>query len=299
MIRAKKTALLLALLMILSLAGCGRSGASAGVYHCVAAETNGVRFDPVQLYPGGASIELGSGGRGIVRLGEESGTIRWSLSGSALTVYMDDIRMNGTLSQGVLMLAMPEGGLTLTFVLEGLRYAFQTEGEPDEETLAWWCGDWYGRWTISNSKGQFADTWYDCCASVVYEPQDKHLLMTMWDEDTSKDTPMAIVELSLGRGGSRVGAAVSATGNFWFDSLEPGEWRIEPAASPYPQMLTITGHHSSEQENFDYQIILRPWGVLWDDVAAQDNFALPFRYEWYLEQIKSGIGMPDKLPEAL
>ena len=40
------SSIILALLAALCLSGCGRSNVGLGVYHCVAAEANGVRFDP-------------------------------------------------------------------------------------------------------------------------------------------------------------------------------------------------------------------------------------------------------------
>ena len=297
-VRKRATIITLLMLLALLLSGCGRSNVQLGTFNCVAASQKGVRFDPQQLYPQGASIELGSGGKGIVHLGEESGSIRWTLNGSALTVLMGSTKMNGTLSQGVMILALPDGGPTLTFVLEGVKYAFQQNEELSEELLNWWCGDWFGRWSISNSTGSFLNTWYDCMATIRFAPEDGYVLMTLWDEDNEPESPMGIVELSLGRGGSPLGKARSVAGSFWFSSIEPGEWIIEPAESRYPQMLTIRGHHSGGGEDFDYEIILRPWGKAWEDVAAADFSALPFRYEWYRSQLAVGAPMPERLPKA-
>ena len=61
-------------------------------------------------------------------------------------------------------------------------------------------------------------------------------------------------------------------------------------------MLMLSGHHDGGGEVFDYEITLRPWGRVWDDVAKKDSFQLPFRYEWYLTQIETGQPMPEVLP---
>ena len=164
--------------------------------------------------------------------------------------------------------------------------------------LQQWEGDWYGIWTISNAEGDFADTWYDCCA-VLEAEDESHLVMTLWDEDTSRSEPMGRVEFAVqpGKVPGAPAAAVSTVGSFWFEDIEAGQWVLDTRRSSYLDMLRLRGHHE-KGEAFDYEIVLRPWGRLWDDVAADDPDLVPFRYAWYRNMIERGAPMPEKLPAA-
>ena len=92
------------------------------------------------------------------------------------------------------------------------------------------------------------------------------------------------------------GTARSTKGSFWFQSIGPGEWVLDSRSGGFSDMIVLRGHHDSRGEAFDYEIVLRPWGRAWDDVAKKDSYQLPFRYEWYLTQIETGQPMPDFLP---
>jgi len=289
-------ALLLAALLLLGLTACGEALPEAGSYRCVAAEAGGFVLNVTELYPDGAVITLGSGGQGVLSAGERSGTFRWGLSGTEITLSAG-MRAKGTLSGDLLVLTLGDSGVTLRFSREGAENPPDEPAAPDAEQLDFWCGDWFGRWTVRDSSGELPDTWYDCFASFVYSPEDGHLLLTLWDEDGARTSPMGAAELSLTPGLTEAGAAVSVEGNFWFASVGPGEWTLEPGESAYERMLVLRGRHESEKENFDYEIVLRPWGQSWEDVAAADPFALPFRYEWYQRQIREGNPMPERLED--
>ena len=46
-------------------------------------------------------------------------------------------------------------------------------------------------------------------------------------------------------------------------------------------------------DQFTYDIFLRPWGTSWDDAKAED---LPYYYhDWYLPLIEAGEPMPDSI----
>ncbi|MBR1455673.1 MAG: hypothetical protein IJ594_00765 [Oscillospiraceae bacterium] len=295
-------ALLLAAALIFSLAACGEDTPDAGRYLCVSAESGGFAFEPEELFPGGAAVELGTGGQGILTLGAESGSLRWSLSGTEVALSLGGVHVPGTLRDGELSFTLPESGVRLRFLREDLYAAVTPEPDPEryEQAIALWCGDWFGRWSVHPAAGSFADTWYDCCAVLSPTEDGRHLLLTLWDEDGSRGEPMARVEFAVepGDGAADRGAAASTRGSFWFGEIGPGEWRLEMDGGPYPDMLSLQGRHDSGTEVFDYEILLRPWGRLWDDVQRDDSYALPFRYEWYLTMIETGQAMPDSLPDA-
>ena len=51
--------------------------------------------------------------------------------------------------------------------------------------------------------------------------------------------------------------------------------------------------------SFDYELVLRPWGALWDDVPAEDLKAKPYFYEdWYLPLVEAGAAMPSAIDHS-
>ena len=105
---------------------------------------------------------------------------------------------------------------------------------------------------------------------------------------------MGLVEFEIDPGNADV--ALSTHGNFWYQEIGPGQWALDAQSAEFEDMLVLQGRHESRGESFDYVIVLRPWGRLWDDIAAGDGFNLPFRYEWYQSQIENSQPMPERLP---
>ena len=105
---------------------------------------------------------------------------------------------------------------------------------------------------------------------------------------------MAIVDFAIDP--VKPETAESIRGSFWFAELEPGAWVLDRGAGDYPDSLVFRGRHEAQGECFDYEILLRPWGRLWDDVQLEDSMRLPFRYEWYAAELERGAAMPDALP---
>ena len=64
---------------------------------------------------------------------------------------------------------------------------------------------------------------------------------------------------------------------------------------------TICGksYYSDESGSFEYELVLRPWGTLWDDVPAEDLKAKPYFYEdWYLPLVEAGETMPSAIDHS-
>ena len=58
-------------------------------------------------------------------------------------------------------------------------------------------------------------------------------------------------------------------------------------------MIHIQGYYESGEDEYSYDIYLRPWGTYWDDVEEED---LPAFYDdWYLPLIVAGEAMPDSI----
>ncbi len=63
----------------------------------------------------------------------------------------------------------------------------------------------------------------------------------------------------------------------------------------YDDMIWISGDYEDGDDEFHYDIYLRPWGLYWDDME-EDTY--PYRYtDWYLPLIDAGKSMPDAIGE--
>lgn len=250
-------------------------------------------MDPAELFPEGVSLRLGANGRGRISMGSEDGAIGWSLNGNEFILETDGESSVGRLEEGVITIELLNSGVIMT--LEKVSGDEVSEYHQTEETplQKQWGGGWYGWWKLSSASGDWTamnDCWYDCCAYIAVDAEGGAQL-TLWDEDTGRDDPMAVVSLRVD--GER---AVSEGGFFWNDELSPAEWVIDPALSSYADMLCVEAEYEAGDGAFRYEIYLRPWGLVWDDIEAENADMLPYYYyDWYMPLIEDGKPMPDRI----
>ena len=167
--------------------------------------------------------------------------------------------------------------------------------------LDWWNGAWYGWWTMTGCSGAYesmAGQWWDACA-VIDIGSDYTGTVTIWDEDYSRADPMSQVSVTLNSAGAgEHGTVMSESGYFTNLPLEHADWIIDPAInSRFPDvenMICIEGWYEDGEDEFYYEVYLRPWGQLWDDFAADYPDDIPYHYDdWYLPLVESGSAMPD------
>ena len=169
--------------------------------------------------------------------------------------------------------------------------------------LDWWNGAWYGWWTMTGCSGAYesmAGQWWDACA-VIDIGSDYTGTVTIWDEDYSRADPMSQVSVTLNSAGvGEHGTVMSESGYFTNLPLEHADWIIDPAInSRFPDvenMICIEGWYEDGDDEFYYEVYLRPWGQLWDDFAADYPDDVPYYYDdWYLPLVESGSAMPDAI----
>ena len=169
--------------------------------------------------------------------------------------------------------------------------------------LDWWNGAWYGWWTMTGCSGAYesmAGQWWDACA-VIDIGSDYTGTVTIWDEDYSRADPMSQVSVTLNSAGvGEHGTVVSESGYFTDLPLEHADWIIDPAInSRFPNvenMICIEGWYEDGDDEFYYEVYLRPWGQLWDDFAADYPDDVPYYYDdWYLPLIDAGKSMPHSI----
>ena len=167
--------------------------------------------------------------------------------------------------------------------------------------LDWWNGAWYGWWTMTGCSGAYesmAGQWWDACA-VIDIGMDYTGTVTIWDEDYSRADPMSQATVTLNSAGvGEHGTVMSESGYFTNLPLEHADWIVDPAInSRFPDvenMICIEGWYEDGEDEFYYEVYLRPWGQLWDDFAANYPDDVPYYYDdWYLPLVESGSAMPD------
>ena len=167
--------------------------------------------------------------------------------------------------------------------------------------LDWWNGAWYGWWTMTGCSGAYesmAGQWWDACA-VIDIGSDYTGTVTIWDKDYSRADPITQASVTLNSAGvGEHGTVMSESGYFTNLPLEHADWIIDPAInSRFPDvenMICIEGWYEDGEDEFYYEVYLRPWGQLWDDFAADYPDDIPYYYDdWYLPLVESGSAMPD------
>ena len=299
----KILSLALALMMLLALGACGSKGGGTsddpnlGKY--IGAEFSGDGsqwFLLDEIYDEGESyIELKSGGKGVFCLGGDATDIKWELkSDGSLKLTRDSLESSGTLQDGVITLTDLWGSaVTVTFIKgDGVSSTEKT----DNALLDWWNGDWYGWWKMTGCSGDYEEmegAWWDICGTIDIG-SDMTGIVRLWDEDYSRDSLMAKVNVSLSTSGTgEHSTLMSEDGQFTDIYLEHADWIVDSGLMDFEDLIRIDGYYENGDDEFYYEIYLRPWGIEWDDVDAD---SLPSRYEdWYLPLIRAGKPMPDAI----
>ena len=168
---------------------------------------------------------------------------------------------------------------------------------PNDSTLLdWWNGDGYGWWIMTGCAGYYEDMegqWWDICGTIDIG-EDSMGTVILWDEDYTESEPMVSAAVSLSESGTGEYGAMMSEGGFFTDiELEHADWIVDPGLVDYPDMIHIQGYYESGEDEYSYDIYLRPWGTYWDDVEEED---LPAFYDdWYLPLIVAGEAMPDSI----
>ncbi len=172
--------------------------------------------------------------------------------------------------------------------------------ETGDALLDWWNGEWYGWWKMSGCYGDYESMegdWWDVCGVIDFD-KDYTGTIELWDEDYTRSKPMASAQVSLSEAGTGEHGTVMSEGG-WFTNvtLEHADWIVDPGLLDYDDMICISGDYEDGDDEFHYDIYLRPWGLYWKDMEED---AYPYRYtDWYLPLIDAGKSMPDAIGEGV
>lgn len=175
------------------------------------------------------------------------------------------------------------------------------EPEPEPETAsayAWWEGKWYGWGVFYLADGIFAeyeDVAWDAVADITVDG-DKGTF-TIYDI-SDLDAPELTAEVRFEGGKTDAGKMVCVKGGFLEDAFtfEEGDWEVDPADEEEGDLehtFLFTFVCEEGDNSFRVCYVLRPWGMLWDDVREADTTGMlyddmmPLQYEdWYLPQLE-------------
>lgn len=164
-------------------------------------------------------------------------------------------------------------------------------GDP---LLDWWNGQWYGWWTLTGGTGAYEkmnNNWWDV-SGIIEIGSDYMGTVTLWDEDYSRSNPMVDAAVSLNSAGTGEHGTMMSEGGWFTDiRLEHADWIVDPGLSEFDAMICIDGWYENGDDEYRYEIYLRPWGTYWDDVAEEGR---PYLYDdWYIPLIEKNALMPD------
>lgn len=318
----------LGLLLIVALAAAviGMAGGSAdkavlGRYEGVSCVSGGLELGADEDW-----IELKSGGKAEIRILDDTYRGTWTLDGENITITQDGDDYYGTLQDQVLQIRFEQ--LEYTFAMEGaaLPKPKPSGGQlPTSDTepsvsptqqgnylvADYWSRDWYGWWILQNGTGEWAELnggFWDTCARIMVN-EDGTGYIEIWDEDCEEDEYFCASTLTFDTRQAEQGLMVSDRGQFWEMEIDRGDWTVHPEMGlGVENGFCISGKYidpESPSDTFEYEIYLRPWGTLWDDLQESEGLHCPYDdmmpalYEsWYLPLIQAGVTKaPDKIGE--
>lgn len=276
--KTKLLCLILTALMLLSgLTACGKDKEGK--------DSNLIKLGDYELLYKGACIMEDSDGNDAIVLtldftnnSKENASYLWSVDE---TVMQNGVEL-ATLSRETVSHTEPE-----------------TTNTTGDTLLDWWNGEWYGWWKMSGCYGDYESMegdWWDVCG-VIDLDTDYTGTIELWDEDYTRSDPMASAQVSLSESGTGEHGTVMSEGG-WFTNvtLEHADWIVDPGLLDYDDMICISGDYEDGDDEFHYDIYLRPWGLYWKDMEED---AYPYRYtDWYLPLIDAGKSMPDAIGEG-
>ena len=279
---------------------------NVGVYEGIYGEEDGEITEIHVMYEHGFTVELEDDGKGRIDVDGTKAGLTWALDGTALHIEGTgitgkDLVLEGSLSEGVMLLEnVLDSGIDIRLECDALvppgasgRDAVFTAANPD-----WWSGKWYG-WGVYYTAGGIYSDMEDQAWDVMAEIDcaDTKGTLQIWAVEDLNEAEFT-AEVRFAGGGGEAGSMICTSGSFADALMANGEWVCDPTATPEGRLehtfcLEYLYQDPENSDNFVYLCyVLRPWGMLWDDVAAADTSEMlyenmmPLSYEdWYLPQL--------------
>lgn len=312
----KIPALLLALLLLLSLAACGSKEDESlyGTWDLYAMDYEGSVLLSDDLMDGDYFITLSKGGNADFRMGAGTASVRWVSEGNVLTISASDGDLTGTVKDGILDLTID--GSAFYFVqqsadpsplgaigwdeffsaVSGETVSAGTESEAvGAEEIALrqqYNGWWYGGLDVGNCSGDyewlsgyrfdvimFAELDPDGNGTVeIYEPYGQI-------SEGYEDNRIALLQA---RG--EADKLTCLQGSCFGDDIRPDDWAFVRDSENPDKLGCASSFNSENGSAFSYSLTLMPWGSRWEGEGSY-TAGLP-HYQDYADRIDAGQADP-------
>ena len=193
----------------------------------------------------------------------------------------DDVKSDYTLEGDLLTIELGGGNVTLTFKRSSESTEQSASGEKLNENLAWWDGAWYGWLNVLEGHGAFSglESEDGDCYAFVDMRSDGTGTLYMWDDNVEMGTLEIFVDLNEGSG--PMGELKAVSGTLFSLEVTDGDFFCDPASEDYENLFYIYDDVRTSNEDYArYEIYLRPWGTVWDDMPS---YMQPTYYsDWYI-----------------
>jgi len=245
------------------------------------------------------------GGGWIIFNGDGTGTFALFGENNPITydgthMMAGDEKIPYTLTDNGMAFAMEDGSafvLEITDETPDLTAPVEPEGGDGSVVEATggiesWSGDYYGFWVVDSVWANVSDwieegNYWDACATVELN-EDGTGTLIIWDEDFTKDEPLAQMGITASETDG-VGRFVCEDGEFLGLPLAHADWLWYTDATEYGDVFVINGQFDDGEDDFWYEIYLRPWGTDWSDMAANGEPIPYYHNDWYLPMVESGV----------
>ena len=298
-----------AVILILSAAACSKSSSSesddpfVGKWNAVSINSNGLTIGVGEALAGETWLQLNDEGTCTVMIDGNSSTGEWSIFGGIVRISAEGQNLVGVIDNenAFIVLDMSSThGMTVNFAHQDGKLAPHIpEPEPEpppygwrsSNPMEWWDGEWFGYMTletVSEGSEPLRHTW-DCFGTSQHIANGVWSIH-LWDEGMTIGSIQYTVD--FGGGSGERGIAVAHGGILATASVSPEGWTSDPEHSRYKDQFVIEVRDILLDINgyTDYTIVLRPWGMLWDDVPANET---PPGYERYLELYRRPLAEAD------
>ncbi|MDL2248612.1 hypothetical protein LJB89_02835 [Tyzzerella sp. OttesenSCG-928-J15] len=134
----KRLVLLWALLLALSLGGCGGGGKSddpnVGIWNGISVSMLGIDMDIAEVFDNGVTLELKANGKFTLDVDGDKGSGKWEYDGKGISFSSSDAQMHGTFEGDMLKLNnLLDSGMDMAFEKEGSGGEKAKTDKPAEE----------------------------------------------------------------------------------------------------------------------------------------------------------------------
>jgi hypothetical protein len=288
----------------------------------------GITLAGIEMRGDGVWLTLEEGGTGVFDDSIGEYPIDWSViyGGFTFTSPDSDLVYNGTYENGVIKMSAPALGGEYTMEKEqaadsaaagddaaalvggdpvsGGETGSEAEAEPAEIAITsnmpeWWDGQWYGWYNIHEAGGVWKEQEGEAFSCVAFIDMRDDLTGTfyLWDFYEELAAVEIVLEPDVGAKGMGFVSAVTGEmfGNFAVGSRA---FDISPGAEKVDDLIWINSEvaqtNNPEEYYVEYELVLRPWGVVWGD----SGYDPPSADAWYKEMMAEHSSMLEALKEA-